>query len=295
MEGFHLRHRSSGGAGRLPVVLLHGFTGSGRSWGEEILDPLAAWGPLVVVDLPGHGEAQRRWPQAPSAPPEFSDVVARLAAIPHELGYESAHWIGYSMGGRLALAVAVEHPLVASCLVLEGASPGLGTSVERAERRRRDDALANRILERGVERFVDDWMELPLFASQKALPDPARQRSRRLRLGNDPQGLAAALRGMGTGRQPSYWDRLGELRQPVLLMTGALDSKFEAISEAMATRISRAHRVSIPGAGHTCHLEAPQAWTATVRAFLDPPQTDEPGRSRSGSETLDDGIAPGIE
>ena len=119
-----------------------------------------------------------------------------------------------------------------------------------------------------MEPFVDEWAALPLFASQRTLPAETRDRVRRLRLENQAHAVASALRGLGTGVLPSLWDRLSEVLCPVLLVTGALDTKFVRIARDMTPRVPDVRSVVVPGVGHTVHLEAPQAWLAAVSSFL---------------------------
>jgi len=244
-------------------VLLHGFTGSAASWGDALVDDLASRvGAPVLVDLPGHGSrVGERDPEA--------FTLERTWELIEEALPEPAPLVGYSMGGRLALSYAVEHPERVSALVLESASPGLLTAEERARRRTSDEELARRLEQDGTGAFVDSWEELPLFASRKALPDEVRARQRALRLSNDPRSLASSLRGLGTGALPSYWEALGELGLPVLLLVGAFDAKFQAIAGHMADRLPRARQVVVPEAGHTVHLERPGAWVDAVGRFLD--------------------------
>jgi len=186
-------------------------------------------------------------------------------------GIASADWIGYSMGGRIALAGAVTHPERVRRLVLESASPGLDTPRARELRRARDETLARRLEERGIASFVDFWMDLALFASQKRLPEPVLNGARESRLRQDPHALAQALRTLGTGTQPSYWPHLVELAAPVLLLTGGLDRKFEELADRMAEALPRARRHTVREVGHTVHLEAPAAWVSAVTTFLDDP------------------------
>ena len=244
-------------------VLLHGFTGRAASWGDALLDDLASRvGPPVLVDLPGHGSRVGE-----TDPEDFT--LERAWELIDEALPEPAPLLGYSMGGRLALSYAVEHPERVSALVLESASPGLLTAEERAQRRTADEELARRLEQDGIEAFVDTWEGLPLFSSRKALPDEVWARERALRLANDPHSLASSLRGLGTGALPSYWEALGELGLPVLLVVGALDVKFRAIAGHMADRLPRARQVVVPEAGHTVHLERPGAWVDAVGRFLD--------------------------
>jgi 2-succinyl-6-hydroxy-2,4-cyclohexadiene-1-carboxylate synthase len=248
-----------------PVLLLHGFTGSVEAWGEGILHGLAESHRVIAVDLPGHGRSD-----APADPARYSlpAVMEDLACVLDELGATHADWIGYSMGGRVALGAATLAPERVNRLVLEGASPGLATEEERIARRAQDEELAERLERDGIEAFVDEWAALPIFASQQRLPRLIRDGERGRRLGNDPRALAACLRGLGTGSQPSYWERLGEVRAPVLLLTGEMDLKFTAIAAAMSESLPDCQVLTVPSAGHAVHLEAPEPWLEAVTSWL---------------------------
>lgn len=245
------------------TLLLHGFTGSSGSWSGGLLDGLASMGrPPVLVDLPGHGRHR-----GASGPGDFA-LAGVFQSILDASGGERLDLVGYSMGGRMALAFGVAHPERVSRLVLESASPGLATEGEREARRLQDEALARRLEEEGIEAFVDSWQRQPLFESQAALPPEvlAEQRARRLR--NDPASLAASLRGLGTGSQPSFWDALPHLSVPTLVLAGEADTKFLEIGRRMAEALPNARLAVVPGAGHAVHLERPDAWLAHVGGFL---------------------------
>lgn len=247
-----------------PLLLIHGFTGSSLTWGEELLAGLALVHRVIAVDLLGHGKSEI------SADPEryrLDEMLADLGEVLDSLSLEQARWLGYSMGGRLALAGAVRTPARVSSLILESASPGLAEEGERKARRRADEALAEGILRGGMEAFVDHWMGLPLFATQGKLPAKVRARARKGKLENAPEALAACLRGIGTGAQPSFWDSLREIRVPTLLLAGEEDGKFTRVAEQMAEEIPGAILRLMPKAGHAIHLENPFAWLAAVRTF----------------------------
>ncbi len=263
--GIRVLHRREEGAEGTPILLLHGFTGCAEGWGEGILAGLSRHAPVLAVDLPGHGESE------PSADPSryaFEAVVGELVGLLDGEGVERADWVGYSMGGRLALGAAVLHPERVRRLVLESASPGLAEADARARRRRQDELLARRLENGGIGPFVDAWMRQPLFQSQETLPVTVLRDARRRRLRNDPLALAACLRGMGTGSQPSFWDRLPAVEAEALLITGALDLKYEAVAERMRASLPGARHVVVPDAGHTVHLEAPRGWLQAVVPFL---------------------------
>ncbi len=246
--------------------MLHGFSGSADSWGGETLRALATRRRVLTVDLPGHGCSG-----APSRPDQYamSAILEDLRELLHAVGIRSATWLGYSMGGRLALGAAALHPDLVDRLVLESASPGLATESERLTRRRADEALARRIEDEGIERFVEYWTNLALFDTQRQLPDDVRQALHRRRIANRPEGLAACLRGLGTGTQPSFWDILDRVRVPTLIVAGAEDPKYREIGARMYDGLADATLEIVLGAGHAPHLETPTEWLAVVEAFLD--------------------------
>jgi 2-succinyl-6-hydroxy-2,4-cyclohexadiene-1-carboxylate synthase len=265
-DGLHLKVRVEGGGE--PLLLIHGFTGSGLSWGEDLISGLAQAHQVLAVDLVGHGESDF---SPDPARYRMEEVLQDLGQVLDALSIEKARWVGYSMGGRIALAGAVVDPSRISSLILESASPGLAGEGERKARRRADEALAEGILRGGMEEFVDHWMGLPLFATQGKLPPKIRALTRDRKLQNRPEALAACLRGLGTGAQPSYWDSLPGITIPTLLMAGEEDRKFTEVAERMGREIPRVVLRLMPKAGHAIHLENPFAWLAAVRTF-DPEQ-----------------------
>lgn len=219
----------------------------------------------MAPDLLGHGDTD-----APLDPNRYDmeQVTADLAELIAACGVSRAHVLGYSMGGRVALAFAVCYPDAVKSLVLESASPGLETEAERRDRRESDERLASSIEHDGVPSFAEKWADLPLFASQRRLPDSIRQRQQSIRLRGTAQGYANSLRGLGTGRQPSYWPCLPSVRMPTLLVTGSLDEKFCAINRRMRLHLPASKHVVIDDAGHTPHMEQPKAFESHVFAFL---------------------------
>ena len=225
------------------LVLLHGFTNTGASW-DQVLAALPERYRPVAPDIRGHGIA------SDVRPVSLAGVVADVSA----LATGSCQVVGYSMGGRLALHVALALPARVRRLVLIGASPGLADPDARAARRDADEALADEVQAMTIEAFADRWAQTAVLADQ---PPEVQAAVRAQRLQNTTAGLAAALRGLGTGALPSLWDRLGELRCRVDLIVGGRDAKFQAIASDMAAALPQARVHVVGGAGHAVHLEAP--------------------------------------
>jgi 2-succinyl-6-hydroxy-2,4-cyclohexadiene-1-carboxylate synthase len=224
------------------VVLVHGFGQTRNCWGP-FTGALVEGHEVVRLDAPGHGRA--------------GDVRADLAETADLLAqFGRATYVGYSMGGRMALELALRHPDTVERLVLISATAGIEDTAERAQRRTTDALLAERIESEGVDAFVEHWLALSLFAG---LPPEGRFEDERGT--NTPAGLAGSLRLAGTGSQEPSWDRLGSLPMPVLVVTGEDDPKFTDLGQRMAAEIGPdATLAVIPGAGHSVHLEQPEAF-----------------------------------
>jgi 2-succinyl-6-hydroxy-2,4-cyclohexadiene-1-carboxylate synthase len=243
-------HREFDWRGPDRVVLVHGFTQTLRSW-DPVADVLAERVEVVRVDLPGHGGST-------SLDLDFEQTAAAIG----DAG-GTATYVGYSMGGRLCLRLALERPDLVRSLVLVGASPGLADDGEREARRQDDERLAGEILSLGTAAFLDRWLTQPLLASLH--PAAADLEAR---LANRPEGLAAALLRMGTGAQVPLWSRLGELALPVLAVAGADDARYGALADEMAAAIGpNAQAVALAGAGHAAHLERPGSFCRLLAAF----------------------------
>jgi len=236
-----------------PLLLLHGFTGSKGTWKPFI--PL--WSQkyrTISVDIIGHGETDSPKAIEPYTMEAFADVLEMLL---NESGIKKTHVLGYSMGGRLALYLAVMKPKFIGAVLLESASPGLADPAEREARVKRDELLAERIVNDGIEAFVDEWENIPLFETQKTLPEKVKKAIRDERLSQNPIGLAGSLRGMGTGRQPSLWEFLQDIEKPVLIVAGSLDKKFVNIANRMEQRLPYGRKMVVESAGHAIHVESP--------------------------------------
>lgn len=240
------------------VVLLHGFTQTGISW-RPVVERLRHR--TVRVDLPGHGGSG-------DIEADLSTTAALVAAaIARHGGPDGAPvLVGYSMGGRVALRLAIDRPTALSGLVLLGATAGLDDPTERAERRRGDEALAADIERDGVDAFVTRWLAQPLFAGLRTEQDDLAARR-----ANPPAGLAGSLRRAGTGTMdPPWWDELSAVSVPTLVCWGERDERFAALGQRLAEGIGPlATSVELPRVGHAAHLEDPVEFAAELERFVD--------------------------
>lgn len=234
------------------LVMLHGFSGTHRTWDQviELLDP-QRYRPLAL-DLPGHGEqADHSWPIG------FEDCVrAVLDAAPERFAL-----CGYSLGGRIALQVALAAPERVSRLVVIAANPGIEDRAERAERLAADERLAQRLESEPFEAFIESWRTQPLFAEDPPrVGELARADQRR----NEPLALAAVMRGLSVGGMTPLWGRLGELEMAMTFVAGTRDHKFRTIGERVASECAVCTLAVVEG-GHGLPLENPRAVAASIR------------------------------
>jgi 2-succinyl-6-hydroxy-2,4-cyclohexadiene-1-carboxylate synthase len=242
------------------AVLVHGFTQTRRSWGPAGV-ALANRFEVVRVDAPGHGGSS-----------EIAADVAEGARLIGQVG-GWASYVGYSMGARLCLQLAVDAPDLVRSLVLVSGTPGIANDDARRRRRGEDDSRATELERVGLEEFLHRWLSGPLFAS---LPPAAANLDARRE--NTVAGLAASLRLAGTGSQEPLWARLRELAMPVLVVAGARDPVFSDRAAAMVDAIGpNAELGVVPDAGHALHLERPATFVAMVEPFLSRFDTEMPG------------------
>jgi 2-succinyl-6-hydroxy-2,4-cyclohexadiene-1-carboxylate synthase len=242
-----------------PLVLLHGFTQTGRLWGR-FGNLLAESHTLIAVDLPGHGDSGSVRTDLPTT----AGLVAEAART--IVGDGACALLGYSLGARVALHVAIGADLALSHLVLIGVTGGIEDPAARASRRQVDDTLADELEASGdVEAFVDAWLHGPMF--ERLASSEAAGRAERLR--NDASGLASSLRECGTGTQEPLWDLLPTLSCPVLALAGSDDTRFASSALRVARLVPHGVASLVPGGGHAAHLAQPEQAGRIVRHWLD--------------------------
>ncbi len=245
------------------LIFLHGFMGLAEDW-QPYFSHLASDYYCIAPDLPGHGH--NGFPLRKGSI-SMESVGCDLVKFIDKHELKHATLVGYSMGARLALYVALKHPDKFDGLVLESGGPGIDDEYERRVRIALDDDRAYNLRVQGLEKFLDEWYRAPLFESLSRNPARLEQLKKRHSVHNC-EGLAEALQGLSTGRQPSLWDKLPQLHLPTLLLTGALDHKFCRINRIMSEALPVCEWKMIGNAGHNTHLEQPEAFLTTLQRFL---------------------------
>lgn len=271
-DTFHLHYQAWGNPKAQPLLLLHGFLGTGEDW-RHIAHILSSDFFCLAPDIPGHGQtlptqhplSQEAYtmPRVASTLVQFLDALVVPRLMSQEVLQQKPLLCGYSMGGRLALFLALHFPERFSGACILSGTAGLRTEEERQARQNHDEQLAQRLDTEPFSTFLEFWYNQPLFAPFKHHAAFADILS--TRIAASPSEAARSLRGMGTGAQPNCWDDLSRNRLPIQFVTGEKDSKFVAIArELHACTPYSQHRV-IPNVGHVLHHEAPEEVIRIIR------------------------------
>jgi 2-succinyl-6-hydroxy-2,4-cyclohexadiene-1-carboxylate synthase len=276
----HSMNVERSGTGTKTIIAVHGFTRSAAMWNAFVEEAGTEYS-IVCPELLGHGKSD-----SPDDPRlyDMKHTVNALAEILDRLEIEQAHWLGYSLGGRVALAAAVDLPERAISLTIESGSAGIENVKERKERKASDDALAGKIEQGTIQEFVDYWEKQALFGSQTRLPLETKQQLRAERLENNTKGLANSLRGIGVGTQTPLYEKLRTVTFPCLFVVGHEDYRFTETARKMLDLAPRGQVFITSDAGHAVHLEQPEIFNRTVLRFIrmcDHLRDTDPGRPGS--------------
>lgn len=244
------------------ILFLHGFMGDTNEF-DQVISLLSDQFCYLTVDLPGHGKTKIMGGEECYT---MSNTAHALINLLDQLNVKKCFLVGYSMGGRLALYLTLHFPQRFSKIVLESASPGLKSQRDQLERIQRDFALAQKMEESNFSTFLANWYNQPLFVSLKNHPDFESLKQNRLQ--NNPFELAKSLRNLGTGCQPSLWEKLKNNKNPLLLLVGEYDAKFIAINSEMARLCPFAKLAIVSNCGHNIHFEDPKTFVENVQPFL---------------------------
>ena len=265
-QKYHFNYILVGDPLRPVIVMLHGFLGSIADWRQMLLEFSMDYY-CLAIDLPGHGQTRVEGAESLYTIP---GCAAGIIGLLDKLELNQAILLGYSMGGRLALYLAVQYPERWTRLIIESASPGLPGAPEKKERWQEDRKWITALEQGDMQEFVKAWYEQPLFASLHHHPQFAELQRKRGQ--NDPFEIARSLRGMSAGKQKSLWNKLNEISLPIMMLVGEYDPKYKKIGSEMRQRCPALELRVVENCGHLIHFENPQLYAHYVRQFLEAPQ-----------------------
>ncbi|MHB8581234.1 MAG: 2-succinyl-6-hydroxy-2,4-cyclohexadiene-1-carboxylate synthase [Ignavibacteriaceae bacterium] len=246
------------------IFFIHGFTGCSNDW-DEIIPSINSNYQSVAIDLIGHGKSDS--PNDISYY-NFSSISKQFKFLIYQFTNDPVTLVGYSMGGRVALNFAIENPGQIYSLILESSSAGIEDDNLRVARQIQDEKLASFIKDNSIEDFVDYWMNIDLFASQKNLPTEKLDKVRIQKSKNNKTGLANSLLGFGAGKMLPLFDKLQECKSKTLLITGDQDKKYCELNSRIVNILPASEHIIIKNAGHNCHLEQPGKFIEVINSFL---------------------------
>ncbi len=246
------------------VLFLHGFTGSSHDW-ENIIPQLPENFNYYAIDMVGHGSSD-----SPAERIFYStdSIINQLKEFAAKVINEKIILVGYSMGGRAALAYSVQYPKTIEGLIVESSTAGISDDTERNERIKKDEEIAEYIDDHSIEEFIDYWMSMDIFNTQKRFANSKLIKIRNSKINNNKTGLSNFLRGFGTGQMPPLYNQLKNIKAKTLLITGDLDEKFCLINNEMVSLFPSAKHILIKNSGHNTHLETPDSFIKAVNNFL---------------------------
>ncbi|GAB4295982.1 MAG: 2-succinyl-6-hydroxy-2,4-cyclohexadiene-1-carboxy late synthase [Ignavibacteriaceae bacterium] len=247
------------------ILLLHGFTGSSADW-KPVADNLADGFDIAALDITGHGKSD-----APNDPQFYTtdSLAEQLAEVAGNFDHDKLIICGYSMGGRLALSFALRYQNLIDGLVLESTSAGFINSNLRNKRIEEDGEIISLLESKSEEEFIEFWMNRPIFYTQRRFSEEKLKRLKQTKLNNfNKTGTINILKNFGTGIMPPLYDELKNLKIPVLLITGELDTKFTEINKTILIEIESGDLRIIKNSGHNTHLEEPVQFVNAVNSFL---------------------------
>ncbi|USS93226.1 alpha/beta fold hydrolase [Fructilactobacillus ixorae] len=244
------------GAGSPTWVFLHGFLGTGQDFA-----PIRPRGTSYFLTLYGFRPTD---PVVPAPGFTVDQQVEALQTLVAQLSREPVHLVGYSMGARLALCLALTAPELVHHLILESGTAGIQAPTARRQRQQADAHQAALIEHQGLASFVTNWERLPLFQSQQAVSKSQQRHMHQMRCVHQPVNMANSLRYFGTGTMPNYWPHLSQLQPETTIITGELDQKFTRLGRDLTNTIPRATQLVYPATGHNVHFERPCAYTQAL-------------------------------
>lgn len=251
------------GPHRLPrLVFLHGWLGAAQDW-RETAAPLSNSYRCLALDLPGHGELGNQAEGTRS----LDEAVDWLNLRLHELSGEGGLiLVGYSLGGRLAVELALREGSPVKGLVLMSSRPGIPEAGR--DSRKRSDQIWSTQIRADWEGFLGKWYAQPMFNPQKKTPEEYQALIQK-RSANHPGHAADTLLHWSPALQQDRMPWLIDCPVPLLYIAGSLDKTYAEIAGTLRGKSSDRRVEILEETGHAVHLDNPQVCAAAIEQFLE--------------------------
>lgn len=241
-----------------PLLFLHGFMGSKEDW-EEVAQALSSHFYCLAIDLPGHGENERIDFLS------FNDFLEEFKnfclTLPSNLSI-----IGYSLGGRVALASYFCSKIPFKKLVIESANPGILNLSQKQKRLSEDLSLFSQIKNQNdLNSFLNHWYEMPLFGNIKNHPSFSKLIEQKSY--TQIKNWQRSLNLLSVGAFPNLWEKLYELDIPLCYIAGSLDQKYVEIGEKLSSISSQILFKKIDNCAHNTHFERPNIFCELINNY----------------------------
>ena len=256
-RGIKTAYTDSGGDG-IPLVLVHGYTGSGLDFWDEVA-ALAVTRRVINIDLRGHGESTNTRDEDSYT---LETLVEDLDSFVESLDLDTLDILGHSLGGMVVMRYVVERPEKIRSLILMDTHPGpMAVTVERPA------AVDEQARKEGVQSLLPMMRSMPVSPGAQRGIDYLGEEEHYRRIGTklaqmDPEAFVGLMNGMH--EMKGFSSQLEGIRCPTTIIVGEEDEPFLEPSKDMAQVMADSNLVIIPLAAHCPQYENAPAWREAI-------------------------------
>ena len=234
--------------GDIPMLFIHGFTGSHKSW-TSIRENLNI--PSLAIDIPGHGKSTFN-----NLDKEyfFNDFSNELYLSLLQLNIKKIHICSYSLGGRLSICFAAKYPDIVKSLFIESSSIGIENGEEKSVCNENDKKLSI-LINSDYSKFIEKWEQNTLFKNQKERNLKDFNYQRMIRNDHNPEQLSFSLRAFSKGSMPHMIHQYQKFSFPITIVNGKDDIKYIKEGRNMLKLNNNSKQYIVNNASHNVQIE----------------------------------------
>ena len=237
----------------IPILFLHGFTGSTKSW-LSIRSKISS--PSISIDIPGHGKSTFNNLNESYF---FKDFSNELYISLLQMKIKKINLCGYSLGGRLAITFAAKYPDMINSLLIESTSLGIEDRIDREIRYKKDLNISESI-EENLTEFTKNWSFNKLFEKQELRNKEGTLDQKTVRKSHNKEQLARSLKTFSIGNMPFLRNQFQKFTFPIIIVNGKDDIEYIKEGRDMLKLNKNAMQYIINNASHNVHLESEESF-----------------------------------